>query len=75
MYVSLGPLRTCIDARIGEVEILGTRSSVSDDRICEDVPIGDGSVDDEINCGRRGVRSDIERACPLRRDDAVLEGG
>ncbi|KIW01375.1 uncharacterized protein PV09_07143 [Verruconis gallopava] len=90
LYVSRGPLRTCMPARSGEVEILGMTSSVSCETGWDGAPTrgrtasDDGNDDDDddddenergiASCGRRGVRSEIERACwPTRgRAEALI---
>ena len=59
---------------MGELEILGRRSSVSPATVGDAVEplVNDERIGDDASCGLRGVRSDIERAWCRRVEDVVL---
>lgn len=64
-----------MDASIGELEILGMRSSTSPDANsgCIEPPDDDDSSDDDVSCGLRGLRREIERAWLRMAENGLLE--
>jgi hypothetical protein len=64
-----------MDASMGELEILGMRSSISPDADsgCSELPDEFDSNDEDVSCGLRGARRDIERAWLRIEENGVLQ--